>query len=159
MSFENMADLRRALRASHTPYQNQSAFNEQKDTENNATPGPVHQLVGRTPGMSDYCLGTKFSDGDPCDQWAVGYYGGMLNGRHVVLDSNCTSFRRGGFRRCEVISKEVGLFLLKLSDALSQPGCPPGVSIWGLISGCSEFYEREPNANDQRATKEAGHGK
>ncbi len=65
----------------------------------------------------DYVLATKWSDGDPQDQWCVGFFVGMLpkvNGdRYEVARANGALFRGNGFRRVEKITEEQGLFLLE----------------------------------------------
>ena len=60
----------------------------------------------------DYVLATKWSDGDPRDQWCVGFYDREENGRHYVVDSDGKQFRLNGFRRVKKISKSRGEFIL-----------------------------------------------
>lgn len=58
-----------------------------------------------------YVLATKYSDGDPFDGWAVGFYDGPYQyspDRHMVVDGNGMQFRRNGFRRVERITAELG---------------------------------------------------
>ena len=87
----------------------------------------------------DYVLATKYEDGDPCDQWAVGFYAGMrCVGRHLVVDNDGNQMRVGGFRRCEPITGEMGAWLLRVVPPMEK-GCPPGVNIWGFIEGCRAF--------------------
>ena len=96
----------------------------------------------------DYVLATKYSDGDPCDQWAVGFYSGPTpSDRHMVVDADGNQFRPGGFRRCEPITGDMGAWLLRVVPPMEM-GCPPGVNIWGLIEGCREFNDDAipPNA-------------
>ena len=78
----------------------------------------------------DYVLATKWSDGDPCDQWCVGFFSYEVEGRYCVLDSDGVSFRHNGFRRCEKISKEQGDFALKTFPSLEGIS---GVNLWDLI--------------------------
>jgi hypothetical protein len=75
----------------------------------------------------DYVLATKWSDGDPCDQFAVGYFHGMLEDRFLVAAEDGTLFRASGFRRCERISKRVGHALV---DAFPMISDKPGRSLW-----------------------------
>jgi len=53
----------------------------------------------------DYVLATKYSDGDPLDHWAVGFYDGTtehMRPRHHVIDGDGQRFRVNGFRRAPV---------------------------------------------------------
>lgn len=80
----------------------------------------------------DYVLATKYSDGDPGDWWAVGFYDGPLHGdRHKVVDSEGKSLRHSGFRRVGKITPEFGEWLLKNAQGLEQS--PPGsVNLWDM---------------------------
>ena len=65
----------------------------------------------------DYVLATKYSDGDPGDQFCVGFYDRALprstgEVRHMVTDGEGKQFRGNGFRRCEPISHDVGVWLV-----------------------------------------------
>lgn len=64
----------------------------------------------------DYVLATKYSDGDPWDGYAIGFYDAALDhfgeARHLVVDGDGKQYRRGGFRRCERISPELGNWLI-----------------------------------------------
>lgn len=67
----------------------------------------------------DYVLATKWSDGSPRDQWAIGLYDGLTEHkavRHLVVDNDGKQFRPGGFRRVERIRPEVGDWLLARKD-------------------------------------------
>ena len=64
----------------------------------------------------EYVLATKYSDGDPGDEWAVGFlkarmtcYGRV---RYNVADSDGVSFRGNGFRRAQRVSPEIGAAIL-----------------------------------------------
>lgn len=65
----------------------------------------------------DYVLATKYRDGDPGDQFCVGFYDGFyMNGdstRHLVLDGEGKQFRRNGFRRVAKISRDRGEWIVK----------------------------------------------
>jgi len=65
----------------------------------------------------DYVLATKWSDGDPNDHWAVGFFSGMLakksGDRYMVEDGEGNQFRGNGFRRVKKISLERGRWLLE----------------------------------------------
>lgn len=56
----------------------------------------------------DYVLATKYSDGDPMDHWAIGFYDRYEDGRHYIVNDKGLQFRRNGFRRAEKIYPEVG---------------------------------------------------
>lgn len=60
----------------------------------------------------DYVLATKWSDGDPHDQWCVGFYDFTEKGRHFVTDADGQQFRANGFRRVQKISQARGQFIL-----------------------------------------------
>jgi hypothetical protein len=67
------------------------------------------------PGEGDYVLATKYSDGDPRDQWAVGFYDefdAKGTGRHYIVDSEGKQMRVNGFRRVERISAAFGAYIL-----------------------------------------------
>lgn len=65
----------------------------------------------------DYVLATKYRDGDPGDQFCVGFYDGFyMNGsstRHLVVDGEGQQFRRNGFRRVAKISRDRGEWIVK----------------------------------------------
>lgn len=89
----------------------------------------------------DYVLATKYSDGDPGDQWAVGFYDGFYDTgyekRHLVVDNEGKQFRRNGFRRVEKISHARGCFIvahqpeIEASVATYRPHTPGCRSLWG----------------------------
>jgi|CXWL01.1.fsa_nt_gi hypothetical protein len=60
----------------------------------------------------DYVLATKYRDGDPGDQFAVGFYHGRFRDRYLVADADGKLFRANGFRRIATISKERGDWLV-----------------------------------------------
>jgi hypothetical protein len=73
----------------------------------------------------DYVLATKYRDGDPLDQWCIGFYKGFLTeslGRHEVVDSNGKSFRGNGFRRVKKISPRRGEFILSKREEIEVSG-------------------------------------
>jgi hypothetical protein len=61
----------------------------------------------------DYVLATKYSDGDPHDQWCIGIYEEQIGDRHWVIDIYGNQFRHNGFRRVKKITKERGEFILR----------------------------------------------
>lgn len=87
----------------------------------------------RKPGElrhGDYVLATKYDDGDPRDQFAIGWYGGTLPerpDRHMVFDDEGKPFRWNGFRRCERVSVRVGNALVRAAPVI---GDKQGYSVW-----------------------------
>lgn len=85
----------------------------------------------------DYVLGTKFTDGDPGDPWAVGIYVDSYDHfgtiRHRVIHANGELiYGRRGFERVGRISDEYGEWLLSISKHLEAS--PPGtVNLWGMM--------------------------
>lgn len=76
----------------------------------------------------DYVLATKWNDGDPQDQFCIGFYDGPLPkcNRHLVVDGEGKQFRAGGFRRVEVITSNEGRYLLGRLQTIEASG----VSLW-----------------------------
>ena len=60
----------------------------------------------------DYVLATKYSDGDPLDGYAIGFYDREQRDRHYVVDNDGNQFRGNGFRRVAKISHERGVWLV-----------------------------------------------
>lgn len=100
----------------------------------------------------DYVLATKYSDGDPGDQWAVGWFTGMLpkgsmedasQWRYEVADADGKQFRGNGFRRCERITPEQGKYLCDNTATLESmigqfyyddDGNKQGLSVWDFLA-------------------------
>lgn len=76
-----------------------------------------------------YVLATKYSDGDPNDQWCIGFYDRFENNRHYVVDSDGKQFRMNGFRRCAKIKKERGEWLLQNKEGIQFSG----KSLWHFV--------------------------
>lgn len=74
----------------------------------------------------DYVLATKWNDGDPMDQWAVGFFVGMLSkasgDRYMVADAEGNQFRGNGFRRVKKISANRGRWLLERKQEIEYGG-------------------------------------
>ena len=72
----------------------------------------------------DYVLATKWEDGDPHDQWCVGFFDSMLKyplkDRYHIVDENGKPFRRNGFRRAEKISETRGRFILENMERIQR---------------------------------------
>lgn len=97
--------------------------------ENETSPARLTRLDGRIPDMGEYCLATKWQDGEAWDQYAVGFYAGEISpGRHQVVGHDGKPYRANGFRRCEPITKEQGDFILH------TPGISDtGFKLWDYI--------------------------
>lgn len=86
--------------------------------------------------QGDYVLATKYSDGSPQDDWAVGFFDGTLDQystpRFEVVDEDGRLFRGNGFGRCEKISGDQGKVILETlqDDRISLLGLR---SIWDLL--------------------------
>ncbi|MDD4352250.1 MAG: hypothetical protein PHU71_04725 [Candidatus Gracilibacteria bacterium] len=76
--------------------------------------------MNKTLNKGDYVLATNYRDGDPQDQWCVGFYEGQENDRYIVIDDDGKRFRYSGFRRVKKISKERGLFILSHKDDIQN---------------------------------------
>jgi len=86
---------------------------------------PVEQGAGDSPDPvpGDYVLATKYEDGDPGDQWAVGFLQHVVthadyDRRFVVVDVNGEPFRANGFRRAEKVSGVRGGWILKQKEQI-----------------------------------------
>ena len=85
--------------------------------------------------LGDYVLATKYSDGDPQDQWAIGFYAGVTaphyNPRRFdVVDNEGRNVRGNGFRRVEKISRERGEWILRHAKEIEQSG----LSMWNFAT-------------------------
>lgn len=74
-----------------------------------------------SPKKGDYVLATKWSDGDPHDQWAVGFLSEKLdNERFLVVDKEGRSFRHNGFRRIKKITKDQGNDIISHTSLIEE---------------------------------------
>lgn len=99
------------------------------------------------PAVGDYVLATKYSDGDPGDSWALGFYAGQMlkytPPRHDVVDSDGKRFRGNGYRRVARIRNDVGAWLLVAAKQLEQS--PPGtVNLWTMLTPTAFDVSDEP---------------
>lgn len=78
----------------------------------------------------DYVLATKWGNGDPCDNFCVGYVAGFGEDRILIADDNGNLFRPNGFRRARKITSEQGAQLLALFPEIADK---PGPSIWAHL--------------------------
>lgn len=76
----------------------------------------------------DYVLATKYSDGDPNDHWAVGFFDRTEGDRHFIVGNDGQQLRANGFRRIGKITPEKGAWLLANSRYIGFSGR----SVWGL---------------------------
>lgn len=88
----------------------------------------------------DYVLATKYHDGDPGDQWSVGFYDRFERERHYVTDGNGNQFRGNGFRRVCKISAERGAWLLAHAKDIEYSGR----SVWGWKRASMKDNEENP---------------
>jgi len=65
----------------------------------------------------DYVVATKYADGDPGDQFCIGFYSGCYDHygqtRHLVVDSAGKNFRHNGFRRVARVSAARGTWMVE----------------------------------------------
>ena len=109
--------------------------------------GQVNGVVGRI-SKGEYCLATKYDDGEAWDQWAVGFYQNeIFPGRHQIVDNEGMLFRGNGFRRCEPISREQGDYLIKNKDNFDNTG----FNLWDYIHQTNP--ERSADARDGRSAE------
>jgi hypothetical protein len=75
----------------------------------------------------DYVIATKFCDGDPDDQWCVGFYDHSedigVTTRYFVVDSKDKQTRANGYRKIKVISRATGEWILEHPDELGDCVC------------------------------------
>ena len=74
----------------------------------------------------DYVLATKWQNGDPKDQWSVGFFDRMEDKRYYIVDHDNKQLRMNGFRRIAKISQERGAFLIKNINFIEWSG----YSLW-----------------------------
>lgn len=99
--------------------------------------GPVEREV--MPAVGDYVLATKWSDGDPGDPWALGFYAGLdqrlpSSPRHMVRDSAGNNIRAGGYRRVARVRKDVGAWLLNVAAKQLEQSPPGTVNLWTMLT-------------------------
>lgn len=120
-------------------------------TEKTSESAPVDAVV-MPAEVGDYVLATKYSDGDPGDHWAVGFFAGVTAGRYdppryEVVDSNGISFRGNGFRRVKKIKPDVGEFLLRYAEKIppkSKDSGPDRFPHTHAEDGCGQ-HKRDPD--------------
>ena len=86
----------------------------------------------------DYVVATKYSDGDPKDQFCIGFFDSMTqhaNSRYIVVDGEGRRFRNNGFRRARRIRQSVGKKLVDNLKMIEESDR----SVWSFV----RQYERE----------------
>lgn len=86
------------------------------------------------PKIGEYCLATKWSDGDPGDHWGLGFYDGERDGRHYIKDNNGNQIRTNGFRRVARIQPDVGAWLLNTAAQALEASPPGTVNMWTMLT-------------------------
>jgi hypothetical protein len=112
-------------------------------TEAPAVLGPVERQV--RPAVGDYVLATKYSDGDPGDAWALGFYAGECDmgndretikvaPRYLVNDSSGKTIRPNGYRRVARVRRDVGRWLLSVAAKQLEQSPPGTVNLWTMLT-------------------------
>jgi len=111
-----------------------------------AGPARVEPLTDdEPPDLGDYVLATKYSDGDPGDAWALGFYAGELDmgndrceikvaPRYMVKDGAGNNIRWNGYRRVARIRKDVGAWLLNVAAKQLEQSPPGTVNLWTMLT-------------------------
>ena len=82
--------------------------------------------------VGDYVLATKYSDGDPCDHFCVGFVSGYTrHHRYLIVDNEGNNQRANGFRRVERMTDGEGRQLVALMPFI---GYRCGPSVWWHLS-------------------------
>jgi hypothetical protein len=89
--------------------------------------------------IGDYVLATKYSDGDPCDHFYVGFVSEYTwHDRYMIVDNEGNNQRGNGFRRVEKLTDDEGRRLVEIMPSI---GDRPGPSVWwhlGQIRGVGQ---------------------
>lgn len=94
----------------------------------------------------DYVVATKYADGDPGDQFCVGYYKESYDhfgqARHIVVDAEGKSFRGNGFRRVARIGPRRGTWMVEHLALIER--MKDRYSVWHWVrAGWAELREWE----------------
>lgn len=85
---------------------------------------PKASMKTRELQVGDYVVATKYADGDPGDQFCIGFYNGFFDHfntrRHLVVDNDGKDFRRGGFRRVARVERERGAWMVRNISLIEQ---------------------------------------
>ena len=99
----------------------------------------------------DYVLATKYSDGDPADAWAVGFYiRPTAHGRHLVGDANGgpgpNGYRFSGFAYVDLIDKELGEWLVR--NAVELEKAPPcSINLRAILANRTKYLIAYADSN------------
>ena len=67
--------------------------------------------------VGNYVVATKYADGDPGDQFCIGFYNGSYDHfgqtRHLVINNEGKNFRNNGFRRVARVGLRRGAWMVK----------------------------------------------
>jgi hypothetical protein len=67
--------------------------------------------------VGTYVVATKYADGDPGDEFCVGFYNGFYNHcgqtRHLIVDDKGLNFRANGFRLARRVGPKRGSWMVK----------------------------------------------
>lgn len=98
-------------------------------------------MKAELPALGDYVLATKYSDGDPGDHWALGFYSGelepinkMSEPRYMVKDNAGNNIRGNGYQRIARIRQDVGNWLLNVAAKQLEQSPPGTVSLWTMLT-------------------------
>lgn len=87
----------------------------------------------------DYVLASKYSDGDPFDGFAVGWFDTMLpkpgDPRFMVVDSSGKQYRGNGFRRAERITEDFGNWFCEHVVAIEALTQRSPINLWRFKYG------------------------
>lgn len=86
------------------------------------------------PNTGDYVLATKYNDGEPGDNWALGFYDCERDGRHYVKDSQGHQIRGNGFRRVARVRIDVGNWLLRTAANQLEQSPAGTVNLWTMLT-------------------------
>jgi hypothetical protein len=88
----------------------------------------------KAPKKGDYVVATKYADGDPGDQFAIGFYNGSYDHygqtRHLVIDSEGKNFRNNGFRRVAKVSARRGTWMVQHLHLIEDMMNSASVWLW-----------------------------
>lgn len=93
--------------------------------------------------IGSYVLATKWGDGDPMDQFCIGFVSGYTehaHARYLIVDDNMNSFRPNGFRRVMKITADEGQKLCEMFPEISDK---PGPSLWSYLRGIRRDCKKE----------------
>lgn len=99
----------------------------------------------------DYVLATKYNDGDPQDQWCVGFWAGHTPHkprRHVVVDNLGAPFRGNGFRSASKITMTQGAYIMEHKSDIEQSD--RSIWSWLEIAKQAERIDQQKGDDDEK---------